>query len=1082
MKLLGFGLSIFLLTISFPGVTQGIQLIRSGEVIQKGKQLYDSGRYAEALKVYYQIHPADTNYLLMRSEAALTLMADKQYDSAIRMVRHDLEKPSEYRAHLFKTWAISLDRSGKHKESLDVFHQAIEEFPMDHSLLFNLGITHYNQKEYREAYRCVTRALKINPYHPASHATLGKLFAFQGHKTQALMALGVYMSINTNDNANLVFIERLCNNEISDEGSIAPFEASHFERVDKLINSRIALEKGFDNKIAVNASLVKQYQLMIDQLANLNPADSNFWNWFYLPFYKHLKKTETTEAFIYHILSSTKIEAVPKWKEKNEKKLDAFFDIANEHLRSLRAMQTAPPVYGLSNPVQAWYDENRVVALGKENKNGNRLGKWIFFHSNGIVSASGNYDSNHEKIGLWQYHYSTGVKKKTEDFSTLKAEAFDVHGKLEARYGITPEGEINGTVELFSPCGQLQERLQYQNGKRHGKGQAYYLDGTRSVDYEYADDLLTGRRMSYYPNGQVKESSNYDQDLLHGLTEVFHPNGRLYITGRYERGNQVGEWFYYYENGQLEHHGKYVNGLPVGPWKYFSSRGIATEVRPFDEKGRLHGTNSFFSEKGLHYTIEYETDIPVRYTFYDPTGKKIATYGNKSGTFLIKGHLADGKLYYEGEFEKGIRKGLWKYYHDNGKVRSEVRYENGEQEGQSTDFYRSGSRKNVAQYKSGQLEGLFQEFYAHGLIRQEGFFVDGMREQVWKTYYADGTLENENFYLRDQLVGISQENLITKDLYNETDYVNGRRTSMRFYSSNRKIEVDFDLTKPGYQTVELLFPNGKARYRTSLSCGEFTDDIQYLLPDQRLWIVDPRKNGINHGTYKSYHLTGELQTQGEYMNGEKIGLWNWYYPDGKLSSSAFFQNGKQDSISTHFFDDGSVSDRIRYMDDERHGKSEIYGTGGHLLAEKMFVNGRFTEFRLSDKSGKLSAWKPVELNMVMEAYYPNGTLGFQEFFQDGLREKSYRIFSPTGMLLEEMNSTKGEYEGPYRTFYVNGKPKEQGFRKFDEIHGQVDYFHPDGSLWLTENFIFGYRNGKCVVYESNGKTREIWFRGGLPDR
>src|SRR6188768_50172 len=201
---------------------QKIPLINAAEVIVQGKVLYDSGKYADAIKVYLTIPKRDTAYVDMLTELALTYTANEEYDKTIAVSEEALKIPSVNRAHLLRSRAIAVDKKGEYDKSVNLFNQAIEEYPADFSLIFNLGITHYNHKDYDKARDCFFRTLKLNPFHSASHLNLGRLSAAQGKKAHAMLSLGLYMAINNEANQWLVFIEKLVSNEYQEENTI-PF-------------------------------------------------------------------------------------------------------------------------------------------------------------------------------------------------------------------------------------------------------------------------------------------------------------------------------------------------------------------------------------------------------------------------------------------------------------------------------------------------------------------------------------------------------------------------------------------------------------------------------------------------------------------------------------------------------------------------------------------------------------------------------------------------------------------------------------------------------------------------------------------
>src|SRR5688572_28753273 len=165
-------LFFFLTFYSFQSLAQQIPLINSGDVIQNAKVLYDSGNYAEALKEYYKVPERDTNYVLMLTEAAITHLAAEQYDSALMLCDKGMAKPSPYTRYFLRYRAVAEDKKGNLEKSVKLFREGIEKFPADFGLLYNLGVTYYNNKEYEKAAEIFFQVLSFNPFHAGSHLNL----------------------------------------------------------------------------------------------------------------------------------------------------------------------------------------------------------------------------------------------------------------------------------------------------------------------------------------------------------------------------------------------------------------------------------------------------------------------------------------------------------------------------------------------------------------------------------------------------------------------------------------------------------------------------------------------------------------------------------------------------------------------------------------------------------------------------------------------------------------------------------------------------------------------------------------------
>src|SRR5688572_8769961 len=114
-----------------PCFSQNPTFVNAGEIITKGKELYDSGKYKESIAQYLAIPRRDTGYVYMLSELALSYIANEEYDKAITSCEEGLKKASPFRAHFLRSEAIATDRKGEYDKAVTLFTKAIEDYPTD---------------------------------------------------------------------------------------------------------------------------------------------------------------------------------------------------------------------------------------------------------------------------------------------------------------------------------------------------------------------------------------------------------------------------------------------------------------------------------------------------------------------------------------------------------------------------------------------------------------------------------------------------------------------------------------------------------------------------------------------------------------------------------------------------------------------------------------------------------------------------------------------------------------------------------------------------------------------------------------
>ncbi|CAN5445470.1 hypothetical protein BH10BAC4_BH10BAC4_09050 [soil metagenome] len=1059
--------------------SQKIELINSKEVVDRGKILYDSGQYDAAIKEYLKVQPNDTNYVYMLSELALSYNASKNYKKSEETSSKGIEQPSEYKAHFLRTMAISQDLGGEYEKSILTFKNASKEFPFDYSLKYNLGITYYNHKEYELAAEYFQKTLSINPFHAGSYLNWGKLLAFQGRKTEALFALGMYLGISNGDNTTLVFLERLCNNEIAEEGSITASSPNPFARLDQILRAKIAMDEKFKTQIPINASLVKQYQMISDQLAATSDQTNDFWVKFFVPLFLDMKAKDLYEPFIYHILSSSKIEQVPKWKNKNQKRLDAFFSLANARMNDIRKNIVPPEEMGFGTTISAWYNkQHKLEALGVEDEKEVRSGPWMFFSSNGQMTAKGLYNKTGKKTGVWEYRRENGIIKNIENEDTGLIERFDEQGAPFQRYYLKNE-QVDGSVEIYYPCGLLKEKLAYHDGKREGEGVLYFVDGTVQTTYKYKNDLFDGESQSFHENGKRKSISNYSMDKLEGVYTEFYADGKVKIKGAYLHGEANGPWFYYHSNGKLEKTGQFnAEGYSHGEWKFYGRDGRLEESRFLTERGEIDGENKTFHKNKLHHIITYVKGIPVQYTYFDETGKEFSKSGSKDGTYVLKGFYPTGQLHFEGAYKQGKMTGLWKYFFITGNKSSEFNYTDGERNGAGYEYFKTGQKKVDASYKEGKLDGYYQEFYQNGKLKEEGWFKDDLREQQWVKYYSSGVREGDVYYLRNAVVGIANDFNPDGKKYFVTTYLNDKISKISYFNSAGEITISQEYKKKN-ESFSVNYKNGNPRMNFEITCGEYTGSIVRTLPQKQLSSIIPMKNGKRDGKYILNFLNGNKEGEGQYLNGSEDGHWIWLHYNGQKHSEGLYNNGERDSIWTFWSDNGKVSRVANYKAGKRDGLSQDFRDEGVLLLEKNFDDGEIITYRTTTIDGSLGEWKSFNGNESIVSYFANGRKASEESYKNGMLEGFTREYFPSGQLSVESYFKAGEFSGDHLSYYPSGKIKMRATYLSGEYNGLVSYYLENGKLEREENYSNGILNGNTTLYSNGIKAKEYNFWYGI---
>lgn len=1053
--------------------SQNIKLISPAEVISRAVTLYDSGKYAETIAELETIPERDTAYAQILSKLAYTFVEHKDFDKAIEVCHKALKSPSKERATFLKIEAIATGKKGDYQQAVALFENAIKEYPTNLSLIFNLGLMQYNNKDYQNAEANFFRILAINPFHMSAHLNLGKLAIGQGRKVHGMLAMGMYLGVNEKDNPSLVLLNNFVDNQVTDESTLPVFGPNAPVKLDQMIRARIAVEEGFKSKFAVKAPVIQQFELLFDQLNTIPQSTDDRYVNFYLPVYKAIKEGNASEAFIYHLLSSSSIEAAAKWRNKNEKELKVFYNATNTALKKGRENIVVPQL-GFNEPVNAWYnDNNELVAIGSYS-NEKKLGKWIYLHTNSEKSAEGSYNDAGEKKGTWKYFYENGKVKSIENYETGEVTVYTEKGNKDEHFFLKND-EIDGDVEIFYESGPVKEKLKFTAGKRDGKRTVYFGNGTVKTTCYYKSGALEGEFVVNYGNGKISERGSYKNNNLDGKYESFHITGVTGVTGSYTNGAQTGQWKYYYSNGKPQRTGSYnEKGSPVGEWVYYDQRGEIVEKRNFNADGQYHGDVTYYDGGKLFCTATYKKDILVKDVFYDETGKVTNTHGGGDGSFHSRNYFSTGQLRSEGNYKKGKSEGPWKFYSRFGVVISDYVYKDNLLEGRAKDYYPSGEIKIEADYKDGELHGYFREYYKNGKVKTEGWYQNGNREQQWLSYHPDGTLASDFYYRANVNVGRGSEYTPDGKKFVDIEVDDEGSIAALQYFNPQGTAGTVKRRENFTDVYEEFYKNKKLKSRTGVLCGAYSGTLERYFPDGTLHYRYEILNGKKNGKYANYGFDGTLFTSGTYINDQLTGVWKTNHENGKLYSEGRYLDDERDSLWTYYHDNGNVSSRAWYRGGERNGVTIYYGPDGTALVEKMYRQGDLIAYR-SAINGADTKWIPFTGNGKITVNYANGNNAFSEEFKNGLQQGYDRLYYPDGKIYTEYQYNNGDLTGAYKAYHANGKMKESGSFQDDERNGKFEFYTENGTLERIETYSMGHQHGKSIVYNKGVKQKEFNF-------
>jgi len=206
-------------------------------------------------------------------------------------------------------------------------------------------------------------------------------------------------------------------------------------------------------------------------------------------------------------------------------------------------------------------------------------------------------------------------------------------------------GERDGVWTLLRKNGSKIDEGQWREGKRFGKWQGWYANGTARFMKTYDDNgRKTGPAWLNSEEGHRAWEGEWLRNVKHGRWKTFRKDGKPATDGHYRQGIKHGEWKLYDANGELDKYVWYDGGNLVREGKLVDGQ---LRISSLNDKGQKTATWSDRDGKrhGVYVAYFPGTEIVKRKTMYDMGVKKgPVSIHRKDGTKMVEATQVDGKV------------------------------------------------------------------------------------------------------------------------------------------------------------------------------------------------------------------------------------------------------------------------------------------------------------------------------------------------------------------------------------------------------------------------------------------------------
>jgi uncharacterized protein len=461
--------------------------------------------------------------------------------------------------------------------------------------------------------------------------------------------------------------------------------------------------------------------------------------------------------------------------------------------------------------------------------------------------------------------------------------------------------------------------------------------------------------------------------LQDGFQVFKYPNGAISSQGLIKNGKPEGFWTSYYVTGVKKSEGRRRNFMLDSIWIFYDQSGDTTEKINY-----LYG-----KKNGWYFKYKKEPSVGL-YVW----SKELFAGDKKEGISYI--YFPEGKVQQTILYNGGKKEGLSKEYDIDGNIVTLMEYNN--------DFLISREKINRTDRK-GLKQGDWKDFYPNGAIKSERTYKDDLLTGYYKEYDNRGKLVLTMLYENGSIVKNKVEDEPDIEIVNKHDQ-DGKLIYSGPYRNKIPVGIHRDYGKDGKVTNAYVYNDNGLLLSEGIvdEAGNRNGKWKDLYPDGKVQAEGQFTDNRRTGTWKFYSLAGKVEQTGAYNNGRPDGIWKWYYDDNTLLREEEYFQGKRDGAFTEYSITGEIISKGQYSDGEKNAAWK-YNSGNNIEEGKYIIGLRDGLWKSYYPDGKLRSkgnWIQGNPDGEHSFYYPEGKIKEQQFYKNGIRQKTWKKFDEEG--------------------------------------------------------------------------------------
>ncbi|MDB5025899.1 MAG: tetratricopeptide repeat protein [Mucilaginibacter sp.] len=319
---------IVLAIFSFTAVAQDKPA--AADLIKEGVQLNDQGNYTGAIDKYNQALKIDSENVQASYELAFSLFSSGKGNDGIPYIEKTIKGSSSVSltAASYDLLGSIYDQGHQTEKAIEAYKAGIKVNPKYQRLYYNLGITYFRNKQYREAEAGAIEAIKLDPKHAGSQRMYALLAFHQNKRVPALMAFCNFLMLEPQTARSaeaLGNIQHILQGGVlkDGKGNNTVLVSTKDNQESSVLNMSISMVvlSGQQKKLAgmdlLEYELKTIFSIAGEQSAN--KTDKDFFWAFYADYFYQLAQSSNMSAFTRLISLSANKDADAKWMSDNQK-------------------------------------------------------------------------------------------------------------------------------------------------------------------------------------------------------------------------------------------------------------------------------------------------------------------------------------------------------------------------------------------------------------------------------------------------------------------------------------------------------------------------------------------------------------------------------------------------------------------------------------------------------------------------------------------------------------------------------------------------------------------------------------------